>query len=178
MNRWLNIMAWAHVVSGGAGLLLCAAFIGALAIARDAAFADEAAFFGPLLGGLAIFFFMPSFFSGIGLLKRRPWARAVIWVESAFLVFAIPVGTLVAGLNMWVLLSTREEIADGGIAKFEATMRSWARPVAAGLAALVILGVVVAIGFVFRDVIDPPRVQELTPMPGGAPPTVSRAPAG
>ena len=117
------------------------------------------------------------FLGGLGLLKRWPWARAIVWMESAMLAFAIPVGTALAGVNLWVLLSTRETTTDGGIAKFEAFVHRAVRPLVLALIALATLGVMIGLGYLFRDVIDPPREQILTPMPIFPPPTVSREPA-
>ena len=42
------------------------------------------------------------------------------------------------------------------------------------LIALFILGVILGLGYIFRDVIDPPQHQELTPMPTFPPPQVDR----
>jgi hypothetical protein len=172
----LRLLALAHMALGGAGLALCAAFVAVAALSRDRAYEDELALFGWLLALAALVYFLPAFFGGLGLLKGWPWARAIIWIESAFLILLIPVGTLLAGLNIWVLLSTREVSADGGIAKFEQAVRWSVRPLALALVALVVLGAMVGAGYLFRDVIDPPREQILTPMPSGPPPTVSRGP--
>jgi hypothetical protein len=169
--KQLRILAWVHVVLGGAGLGLCAAFVAAAVIAHDPAYEDELAFFAWLLGMGALVYFMPSFFGGLGLLKRWPWARALIWLESPFLAVLVPVGTVLAGFNLWVLLSTREISADGGIAKFEYFVRRAVRPLVLMLIALFILGVIVGVGYLFRDVIDPPKKQILTPMPSGVPDT-------
>jgi len=171
------MLAWIHVVLGGLGL---AFFIGFLAIAlslQDQEYEDEIAMFAGLFGTLSIAFFLPMFLGGLGLLKRWPWARAIVWMESAMLAFATPVGTALAGVNLWVLLSTRETTTDGGIAKFEAFVHRAVRPLVLALIALATLGVTIGLGYLFRDVIDPPREQILTPMPTFPPPTVSREPA-
>jgi hypothetical protein len=184
----LRILAWAHIVLGGAGLGLFAVFIASALIANDAEYADEIALLGGLLLVLSLVYFAPMFVGGYGLLKRWPWARALIWMEAAALVVLPPVGTALAGLSIWVLLSTREVSADGGIAKLEDFLRGAVRPLILALIAWAILGTMIGLGYIFRDVIDPPREQILTPMPSGVPelkdrpkfeytpPTLPRAP--
>lgn len=170
------MLAWIHVVIGGLGLALCIGFLAIGLAAKDAAYDDEIAFFAGVFGLLSVAYFIPSFCGGVGLLKRWPWARAIIWMESAMLALLVPVGTALAGLNLWVLLSTREVSADGSVAKFEAFVHRAVRPIVLALIALGILGLIIGAGYLFRDVIDPPREQILTPMPT-MPPTISRAPA-
>ncbi|MDP3493800.1 MAG: hypothetical protein Q8R82_11840, partial [Hyphomonadaceae bacterium] len=120
---------------------------------------------------LSIAYFLPAFIGGFGLLRRWPWARSIIWMSSAMMALLVPIGTAIAGINLWVLLSTREISADGGIAKFEDFVHRSVRPVVLMLIALGILGLIIGVGYIFRDQIDPPREQILTPMPSGVPDT-------
>lgn len=154
---------------GGVGLAICWGFILLALAAKDPAYEDEIAFFAGAFGIVSIGFFLPSFLSGLALLKRWPWARAVLWAESAFLALLIPISTIIAGFNLWALLATREISADGGIARFEDFVRRSIRPVVLALIALFTLGVIVGLGYLFRDVIDPPKEQMLTPLPSGVP---------
>lgn len=169
MKRRLKILAWVHIAFGGLGLGAFGSLVAAFALARDPAYNDEFAFLGGGLGLLSIMYFLPSFAGGIAVLRGLPWARAILWLEAALLAFAIPVGTVLAGASLWVLLTTREVSADGGIAKFEAFVQRAVRPVILALIALFTLGVIVLTGYLFRDVIDPPREQVLTPLPSGVP---------
>lgn len=188
MSARLRILAWVHIALGGAGLGLFAAFIASALLANDPAYADEIALLGGLLLVLSLVYFAPMFFGGYGLLKRWPWARALIWMEAAALLVLPAVGTALAGASIWVLLSTREVSADGGIAKLEDFLRRSVRPLILALVAWAILGTMIGLGYIFRDVIDPPKPQILTPMPSGVPdlpevpkfeytpPTLPRAP--
>jgi hypothetical protein len=169
VKQRLRILAWCHIVFGGLGLGALAALVLAYGLARDAAYDNEFAFFGGVLGLLSIVYFLPSFAGGIGILKRIPWARWILWIEAGLLALAIPVGTVLAGLSLWALITTREETADGGMAAFEAFVQRAVRPLVLALIAMFILGVIVGVGYLFRDVIDPPRPQVLTPMPSGRP---------
>jgi len=172
----LKILAWVHIVFGAVGLGALALLVVTFAIARDPAYEDEFALFAGGLGLLSIVYFLPSFAGGIGVLGRVPWARGILWIEAALLAFAIPVGTALAGLSLWALLTTREASADGGMAQFEEFVYRAIRPLVLILVALFILGVILGLGYLFRDVIDPPRSQVLTPLPSGAPPQLPEQP--
>lgn len=169
MKLRLRILAWCHIVFGGVGLGALATLVAAYGLARDPAYDDEFALFGGMLGLLSIAYFLPSFVGGIGILQRIPWARWILWIEAGMLALAIPVGTVLAGLSIWALLTTREDTADGGMAAFEAFVQRAVRPLMLALIAMFLLGVIVGVGYLFRDVIDPPREQVLTPMPSGVP---------
>jgi hypothetical protein len=171
----LRLLAWGHIVFGGVGLGALAALVLAYGGARDPAYDDEFALFGGALGLFAIVYFLPSFVGGIGILRRIPWARWILWIEAGLLALAMPVGTVMAGLSLWALITTREDTADGGMAAFEAFVQRAVRPLALALVAMFILGVMLGLGYLFRDVIDPPREQVLTPLPSGVPdPTPER----
>lgn len=169
MPKLLRIFAWVHVLIGGAGLALFLGVIGIALAAKDPAYDDEIMMLVGIFGMIALVFFAPSFFGGLGLLKGLPWARGFMWIQAAFLALIVPVGTVVAGVNLWVLVKTREISADGGIAKFEAFIHRSIRVFVLGLIALFILGVMLGLGYVFRDVIAPPKKQILTPLPSGIP---------
>lgn len=169
LPKLLRIFAWAHAVIGGAGVALFLGTLGIALAAKDPAYDDEIMMLVGIFGMIALVFFAPSFMGGLGLLKGLPWARGFMWIQAALLALIVPVGTLIAGINLWVLVSTREVSPDGGIAKFEAFVHRAIRPLVLALIALFILGVMLGLGYIFRDVIDPPKPQILTPLPSGIP---------
>ena len=122
-----------------------------------------------MLGLFSIVHFLPSFVGAIGILRRIPWARWILWIEAGMLALAMPVGTVLAGLSLWALITTRQDTVDGGMAAFEAFAQRAVRPLVLALIAMFILGMIVGAGCLFPDVIDPPREQVLTPRPGGVP---------
>ena len=156
---------------GGLGLGFFALIIGVGLAAKDPSYDGVITFFASVGLILSVVFFFPSFFGGLGILKGWPWARAILWMGSAMLVFLPPVGTALAGINLWVLLKTREASPDGGIAKFEDFVRRAVRPLILAMIAIAALGVMLGLGYLFRDVIDPPKEQILTPLPSGVPDT-------
>jgi len=71
---------------------------------------EEAA---PILAvvGLAIGVFLfilsvPGIIGGIGLLKRKEWARILVLITSALHLLNFPIGTAIGGYSIWVLVNT------------------------------------------------------------------------
>jgi hypothetical protein len=52
---------------------------------------------------------VPSLVCGWGLLRRRPWSRWLGILLAALAVVQFPVGTMLGGYVLWVLLSERFE---------------------------------------------------------------------
>src|SRR5262249_55292518 len=77
---------------------------------------DGAAIAIPIIGitGMALVAFLlllsiPSVLIGIGLLKRRPWARVAGIVVSIIGMMFIPFGTILGVYGLWVLFSKETE---------------------------------------------------------------------
>ena len=62
----------------------------------------------PIIGTVAVFFLLltsiPEIIGGIGLLKRRPWARILILIVACMDLLWIPIGTIIGTYELWVLL--------------------------------------------------------------------------
>ncbi|MFC2161863.1 hypothetical protein ACFLRW_05630 [Acidobacteriota bacterium] len=62
----------------------------------------------PIIGMIAILFLLltsiPEIIGGIGLLKRRPWARILIMIVACLDLLWIPIGTIIGIYELWVLL--------------------------------------------------------------------------
>lgn len=168
MRKRLLVLAWIHIVIGGVGLGALFLLVGGFVMAHDPEYNDEFAWMGGLLGTASLFYFGPMFVGGVGLLMGKWWARALLWLESGLLALLMPVGTLLAGYNLWALITTAEFTTDG-IARVERVIRNALRNIVLILIAMFILGVIVGVGWLFRDQIDPPGRQELTPLPAGPP---------
>jgi hypothetical protein len=62
---------------------------------------------GTLLGLVLVVSGLPELLAGIGLLKLRPWGRLVAIAVSVLSLPAFPLGTLLGGYGLWVLLSAQ-----------------------------------------------------------------------
>ena len=62
-----------------------------------------------LVGGMLVMLIftlsVPGIIGGVGLLKRRPWARILTIVLSVIHLINIPFGTLLGIYGLWVLIS-------------------------------------------------------------------------
>jgi hypothetical protein len=60
-----------------------------------------------LLAGVAVAMTvcsLPGLIAGVGYLRHREWARITLLVVSFFYLVKIPLGTLLGGYSIWVLL--------------------------------------------------------------------------
>ena len=112
------------------GILLCLALFLALAVGTagaivgQAADPNDAAVALPIIGiaGTALVVFLvavslPGLIAGIGLLKRRPWARILGIIVAVLCLVNIPIGTIVGIYGLWVLFSREtEQLLESGVA--------------------------------------------------------------
>ena len=49
--------------------------------------------------------FVPEVIGGIGLLKRRGWAKILVMIIAVFSLMNIPIGTAISIYTLWVLLN-------------------------------------------------------------------------
>ena len=170
MKLRLKILAWCHIVVGAIGLGAFGLLLAGFAVRPDPAYYDTMAWLGAGLGLFSLAYFLPSFVGGIGLLRGRPIARVIIWCESAALALLVPVGTVLCGISLWILLTTWDPEEIGDLGSIERFVQRSLRGIMLILAAMFILGVILLTGYLLRDVIDPPGKQVLTPIPEMPPP--------
>jgi hypothetical protein len=126
MRDHLKILGWLYVANGGL-VLLVAAVLGTMLGA--AGVASASAMFGILaiaVGfGIAIFG-LPSLICGWGLLNYRPWARVLGIILSALNLANFPVGTLIGGYGLWVLLNDESRrMLEAGDPRYPQLGRGW-----------------------------------------------------
>lgn len=120
MKQHVSILGILYTVFGALGLLgavlMLFLFGGLAGIVSVAAKGDDAAIAAPILGVLAVVFFVallvfsiPGLVVGIGLLKLQPWARIGGLVLSAVNLFNFPIGTALGAYGLWVLMSKDTE---------------------------------------------------------------------
>jgi hypothetical protein len=119
MDTHVKVLGAIQVASGAIGmlfaLLLVFVFGGAAGIV-GASGDPQAGIAVPIIGltGMALITFLvilslPSVIVGIGLLKRRPWARIAGIVISIMSLIMFPFGTVVGVYGLWVLFSKDTE---------------------------------------------------------------------
>ena len=117
MDLHIKVVAAFHIILGILGLMvsvmIALIFGGAAGIISMAATDDPDALLAvPIVGlvgsMLVLLIFtlsIPGIIAGIGLLKRRPWARVLTIVLSVLDLIIIPFGTLLGIYGLWVLLA-------------------------------------------------------------------------
>ncbi len=117
MDLHIKVVAAFHIILGILGLMvsvmIALIFGGAAGIISMAATDDPDALLAvPIVGlvgsMLVLLIFtlsIPGIIAGIGLLKRRPWARIVTIVLSVLNLINIPFGTILGIYGLWVLLT-------------------------------------------------------------------------
>lgn len=119
MALHLQLAAWFNIAFGSIGILVGLVFLGLFSLLgvgipylnRMNHEIDHFPFgiFFPGIGILILGFFtllsLPQLLGGIGLLKRRGWARILMIIVSIFGLFSFPFGTVLGAYSLWVLLS-------------------------------------------------------------------------
>jgi F0F1-type ATP synthase membrane subunit a len=109
MEKHITAVAALHIGLSILGILI-GAFIFIILTAIGLASRDEDALAVLAVIGtiVSIFLFVlsvPGIIGGIGLLKRKEWARILILVLSAIDLINIPIGTALGVYSIWVLVN-------------------------------------------------------------------------
>ena len=64
---------------------------------------------GFLLGGVVLFLTVPGLIGGLGLLKRKAWARILVLVLGFLHLVSFPLGTLLGIYTIWILMQDEAE---------------------------------------------------------------------
>ena len=107
MKTHIELLGWIQIVSGVLGVIVGAAVMVLLFVLAPVS-GDETAYWtliivGAVGGGLVLLVSIPQVVAGIGLLRTKPWARALTLILSILALFAFPIGTIVAVYSFWVL---------------------------------------------------------------------------
>ena len=62
---------------------------------------------GSLIAGAALLFSLPALVAGLGLRSARPWARTFSLLLAVLALFWVPVGTVLGGVTLALLLDDR-----------------------------------------------------------------------
>jgi hypothetical protein len=104
----VKLVGMLQLVLGGLGLVV-AGFAGGLLGSLGLATGDPGSgawlgALGAVVGGFGAVLSLPALLGGIGLLRRRAWARRLVVVLAALEVFWVPIGTVLGGITLGVLL--------------------------------------------------------------------------
>jgi tRNA A-37 threonylcarbamoyl transferase component Bud32 len=109
MEKHVTLVAVINIVFGGLGIAIglmgLAAISGGGLISGDIMAMRITRIVGP---AVALFFFLtsvPEVIAGIGLLKRRSWARILAIIIAILDLIHIPIGTAIGIYSLWVLLN-------------------------------------------------------------------------
>jgi O-antigen/teichoic acid export membrane protein len=75
-------------------------------IVQDEEAAPILAVVGFAIGIFLVLLSVPGIIGGIGLLKRKEWARILVLITSALHLLNFPIGTAIGGYSIWVLVNT------------------------------------------------------------------------
>lgn len=119
METHVKVVGVLNIVFGALGLCAAAAlmliFAGSAAAVASSGDADARiaipviGLTGSALVGFLVVWSLPGVIVGIGLLKRRPWARIGGIVVAVLSLLAFPFGTVLGVYALWVLFSQDTE---------------------------------------------------------------------
>jgi hypothetical protein len=130
MRDHIKVLGWLHV-AGGVVMLMLGFFFGSL-FGVAGLFAErgqDAMILGGIGAAFAIFIGvlgLPSLICGWGLLTCRRWSRVLGIVLSILHVPNVPLGTLLGGYGLWVLMNDdARRLLEAGDPRLRAIPRGW-----------------------------------------------------
>lgn len=122
-NRTLGIL---HLVYGGLHMLLMLLmslfFVPAFFLSRPPGGTGDDAFIVLIVAFIGVFsllFSVPSFVAGIGMLKRKSWARIWAMIAGGLAGMSFPIGTALCVYTFWFLFS------GGGKELYDESKTNW-----------------------------------------------------
>ncbi len=120
MEKHINIVATIQIGFSIFGVVIAALIYFVLNIAGNLSGDQEANFILNIIANsLTVFFIvlsLPGILGGIGLLKRKEWARILVLIVSVLQLFNFPLGTAVGAYSIWALVQP-EVVAEFNKAK-------------------------------------------------------------
>jgi hypothetical protein len=115
MNKKIAILGSIHLALGGGGMAACAAaYLYWIKLVSDAHSLGTLHTVGQMMFMVSVFILLPSFICGIGLVFNTAWGRVVAIGWSTLLLLVIPIGTLLGGVGLWILLKQQPQAAAAG----------------------------------------------------------------
>jgi len=108
MKGHLTIVAALNIGFSALGVLIAiiifVAVVGGGILSGDPEAMTITAIVGTSIAGLFMFLSIPGIIAGIGLLKRKPWARILALIIACIDLIFIPIGTIIGAYGIWVLV--------------------------------------------------------------------------
>jgi hypothetical protein len=109
MKQHITLIAALNIGFGVIRLLIGLVILGILSTAGLIAGEPSAVAIITLVGTIIVIFFsiksIPEILGGIGLLKRKQWARIMIIIIGCIDIIEFPIGTAIGIYTLWVLLN-------------------------------------------------------------------------
>ncbi len=108
MEKHINVVAALHIGMAFLGIILGITVMAVFSLIGDLVDDQKANFVLHLIGKIgAIFLFLfsiPGLIAGIGLFRRKEWARILTLIVSVFNLLNFPFGTAAGIYSFWVLI--------------------------------------------------------------------------
>lgn len=119
MEKHITLVAVLHIGFGILGVLgtivVWVLLVGIGVITGDDEVIAILAVIAPIITAFFLIVSVPGIIGGVGLLKRRPWARILVLIVSVMRLVDIPIGTAIGIYSLWVLMNeeTKQLLASG-----------------------------------------------------------------
>jgi hypothetical protein len=108
MKGHVTVVAALSIGFGALGvfiaIIIFMAVVGGGVLSGDPEAMTITAIVGTSIAGLIIFLSIPDIIAGIGLLKRKSWARVLALIIACIDLIFIPIGTIIGAYCIWVLV--------------------------------------------------------------------------
>ena len=113
IKKHVTILAAAHIGFGALGLFVALAFfmaiVGGGLISGDQDAIAITSVVGTIVGSVLGVLSLPAVLAGAGLLRFKAWARMLTLILAAINLPNVPLGTIIGGYSIWVLMSDEAE---------------------------------------------------------------------
>ena len=108
MEKHINVIAALHIGFSILGFIIGGVVFAVLYFVRDVSGDPDAEMVLTIVANVmvifVIIFSLPGIIAGIGLFKRKEWARILTLILSVIDLFNIPIGTAVGVYSIWALV--------------------------------------------------------------------------
>jgi len=106
-EKHINVVAALQIGYSIVGLIIAGIIFALFYVIGDVADDHDAQFVLTLIANIimtvSVILSLPGILAGIGLLKRKSWARILALIISVLYLFSFPVGTGIGVYSIWVL---------------------------------------------------------------------------